>query len=361
MGSVRQMLMMVTKLFLLLNLVVDVYPMTEEELKILIHLHQEDGAPVDESGTAYILDHKNQAAADGINSSPYGSSWTTRPDSPCIEKDMFYDGYDLRNTQEKSAEACACACQDDEDCGFFTWEPSHHIKCHMKTGIGKKKYKSGTYSGSGNCCKNREKCGEHNLPCKDCGYHDCQESEKCKWSSGSGNGKWTPHGPYGVCKPRDEDKCGDNNRPCEYCGYYDCQESEKCKWSSGSGNGNDKWRPQGPYGVCKQRDEDKCGDDNLPCKDCGYYDCQESEKCKWSSGSGKGKWSPQGPYGVCKPKDPNCVCKGWDDGCWWGRTCDIHCYVDCPDKKQVAPNKCTSSLACDHWLKPLQNKKKSRK
>merc|ERR1739844_320513 len=264
MGSVKQMLMLVTKLFLLLNLVVDVYPMTEEELKIIIHLHQEDGGAVDESGTAYILDHKNQAAADGINSSPYGSSWTTRPDSPCIEKDMFYDGYDLRNTQEKSAEACACACQDDEDCGFFTWEPSHYIKCHMKTGIGKKKYKSGTYSGSGNCCKNREKCGEHNLPCKDCGYHDCQESEKCKWSSGSGNGKWTPHGPYGVCKPRDDRnkrKCG-FDKPCSHrdCTKKMCQQSTNCKW--------DAW-----HGCMDQ-------------KDCSRYDekmCLKANGCSWTT------------------------------------------------------------------------------
>merc|ERR1719369_1349309 len=44
--------------------------------------------------------------------------------------------------------------------------------------------------------------------------------------------------------------------------------------------------------------------------------------------------------------DPNCNCKGWDDGCWWGGRCDIHCHVDCPDKQQVAPNRCTSSVAC---------------
>ena len=72
-------MMLVTNLFLLLNLVVDVYSMTEEELKIIIHFHQDDSTAVDESGTDYIVDHKNQAAADGINSSPYGSSWTTRP------------------------------------------------------------------------------------------------------------------------------------------------------------------------------------------------------------------------------------------------------------------------------------------
>merc|ERR1719427_1187883 len=41
-------------------------------------------------------------------------------------------------------------------------------------------------------------------------------------------------------------KCGDYNHPCEDCGYHECKESEKCKWSSmGSGNRNDKWRPQG--------------------------------------------------------------------------------------------------------------------
>ena len=61
-----------------------------------------------------------------------------------------------------------------------------------------------------------DKCGEHNLPCEDCGYYDCQESHKCEWSrydgimpvrglkSGNENGKWTPRGPYGVCKPRGE-------------------------------------------------------------------------------------------------------------------------------------------------------------
>merc|ERR1719369_2647817 len=80
--------------------------------------------------------------------------------------------------------------------------------------------------------KDEEKCGEDNLPCEVCGYNDCKESEKCKWSSGSGNGKWTPIGPSGVCKPKDEDKCGENNRPCEDCGYYDCKESEKCQWFS---------------------------------------------------------------------------------------------------------------------------------
>ena len=44
-----------------------------------------------------------------------------------------------------------------------------------------------------------EKCGENNRPCEDCGYNDCKESEKCKWSSKSksGNSKWTP----GLCKP----------------------------------------------------------------------------------------------------------------------------------------------------------------
>merc|ERR1739844_447976 len=350
MGSVKQMLMLVTKLFLLLNLVVDVYPMTEEELKIIIHLHQEDGGAVDESGTDYILDHKNQAAADGINSSPYGSSWTTRPDSPCIEKDMSYDGpdlhmvweisaeacacacqdyedcsfftwngslcvmlssdkgkkkyrsgsfsgsrhccknrdspciekdmsydgHDLRLTWEASAEECACACQDDDRCGFFTWDRKdrnrHMMKCHLKTSIGKKKYKSGSYSGSVNCCKNRDECGDDNFPCENCGYYDCKESEKCKWSSGSGNGKWTPHGPYGVCKPRDEDKCGDNNLPCEDCGYYDCQESDKCKWSSGSGN--HKWSPQGPYGVCESR-ERSIGSCNWS------RDCQSYQSCKY--------------------------------------------------------------------------------
>merc|ERR1719430_1068209 len=123
--------MLVTKLFLLLNLVVDVYLMTEEELKIIIHFHQDNNsAAVDESGTDYILDHKNQAAANGIDSSPYGSSWTTRS----------------------------------------SWTRP-------------------------------DKCGDDNLPCEDCGYYDCQESDKCKWSSGSGNGndKWRPQGPYGVC------------------------------------------------------------------------------------------------------------------------------------------------------------------
>ena len=73
------MQMLVTKLFLLLNLVVGVYLMTEAEFKIIIHFHQDNNsAAVDESGTDYILDHKNQAAANGIDSSPYGSSWTTR-------------------------------------------------------------------------------------------------------------------------------------------------------------------------------------------------------------------------------------------------------------------------------------------
>merc|ERR1739844_653145 len=154
MGSVKQMLMLVIKLFLLLNLVVDVYPMTEEELKIIIHLHQEDGAAVDESGTDYILDHKNQAADDGINSSPYGSSWTTRPDSPCIEKDMSYDGPDLHMVWEKSAEASACACQDYEDCSFFTWNGSLCVM--LSSDKGKKKYRSGSFSGSRHCCKNRD-------------------------------------------------------------------------------------------------------------------------------------------------------------------------------------------------------------
>merc|ERR1739844_492252 len=208
MGSVRQMLMLVTKLFLLLNLVVAVYPMTEAEFKIIIHFHQDNNSAA-AAESDYIVDEDNQADANGVNSSPHGSSWTTRS----------------------------------------------------------------------------EKCGDYDRPCENCGYYDCKESEKCKWSSGSGNGKWTPHGPYGVCKPRDEDKCGDNNLPCKDCGYYDCQESEKCKRSSGVGNG--KWTPHGPYGFCKPRDEDKCED----CEDCGYYDCKESEHCKWSAGR------------VCKPRD----------------------------------------------------------
>ena len=37
--------------------------------------------------------------------------------------------------------------------------------------------------------------------------------------------------------------CGENARPCMYCGYFDCEDSEKCKWSI-----NKKQR-----GICKAK------------------------------------------------------------------------------------------------------------
>ena len=78
------------------------------------------------------------------------------PDLSCIERDMAYGGYDLRSTWEHSAEECACACQEDEDCSFFTWDRNDR-KCHMKTSRGKRKNNFDSYSGSVNCCKNRGK------------------------------------------------------------------------------------------------------------------------------------------------------------------------------------------------------------
>ena len=45
----------------------------------------------------------------------------------------------------------------------------------------------------------------------------------------------------------------------------------------------------------------KC--DDVQCEDCGYYDCKETKKCKWSSESGNSKFRAFGPYGVCRNEE----------------------------------------------------------
>merc|ERR1719431_794203 len=257
-------MMLVTKLFLLLNLVVAVYPMTEAEFKIIIHFHQDNNsAAAGESD--YIVDEDNQAATNGDNSSPYGSSWTTRSD----------------------------------------------------------------------------KCGDYNRPCEDCGYYDCKESEKCKWSSGSGNHKWSPQGPYGVCESRE--------RSIGSCNWSrDCQSYQSCKYIYDASCvclfGQCVVKPIPFMGIgtqCRQYTDCDCRDTPEFCF-CKHGTC---EKTRWECHEKR----DCARLSKCRNKD--CVCSG--------NLCEHHCDTD-QDCKDFHCNsalgytcKCENSL-CAYKQKPKE-------
>merc|ERR1719431_55411 len=144
-----------------------------------------------------------------------------------------------------------------------------------------------------------------------------------------------------ACEGRVSEKCGDYNRPCEDCGYYDCQESEKCKWSSmGSGNRNNKWRPQGPYGVCKPRDL-------LPCQ-------QLTPPCQPQKPPPRPIWpqphptwpQPHPTWPQPRPEVP-CRCRSAVNSCRKKGSCVVDCNSKCKDlKRGKVAGVCTSRTAC---------------
>merc|ERR1739844_502296 len=120
-----------------------------------------------------------------------------------------------------------------------------------------------------------------------------------------------------ACEGRVLEKCGDYNRPCEDCRYHECQESEKCKWSSWGGNRNDKWRPQGPYGFCKPRDP--------PCP-VGYFGdpcrCFDDNTRYYKKNVIKGEYNHQPSRAACRNScryHPKCYFWTWvKNSTTWG-------------------------------------------
>merc|ERR1739844_79048 len=217
MGSLKKML--VTKLFLLFNLILIVYPMTGgstgSEDRIILHIHQDNP----EDAGADI----NEVEAGGGETSSWTQSWTEDPSEP---KPTWTDRPSWTK-RPKWKTTMSWATRRPE----WTTRPSY---------------------------PKRPECGNRWPPCEECGQKECEKSGKCEWKY------WGSYG--GVCKPIG--KCGDYTRECEDCKEKDCEEAGKCVWK--------EYRP---HGTCLPL-KGSCGWD---CSKCKYkYVCERDDECRWN-------------------------------------------------------------------------------
>merc|ERR1739844_167538 len=162
-----------------------------------------------------------------------------------------------------------------------------------------------------------------------------------------------------ACEGRVLEKCGDYNRPCEDCRYHECQESEKCKWSSWGGNRNDKWRPQGPYGFCKPRDLSPCQQLTPPCQPQEPpprpiwpqpHPTWPQPHPTWPKPhptwpQPRPTW-PQ-PHPTWPHPEVTCRCRSAVNSCRKKGSCVVDCNTKCRDlKRGKVAGVCTSRTAC---------------
>merc|ERR1739844_830502 len=217
MGSLKKMI--VTKLFLLFNLILIVYPMTGgstgSEDRIILHIHQDNP---EDTGAAI-----NEVEAAGDETSSWTQSLTEDPSEP---KQTWTD----RPSWTKRP----------------NWKTTMSWKTRRPEWTTRPSYPK------------RPECGSWLTPCEKCGHTECEKSGYCYFD----------YGDYGlgVCKIKE---CGKHGQ-CEDCGQKECELSGKCQWVA-----------MRPWGTCvKQVKEGRCGWD---CSKCKYkYVCDRDHECRWN-------------------------------------------------------------------------------
>merc|ERR1712142_113560 len=104
----------------------------------------------------------------------------------------------------RSKEACACKCQDEYSCKFFTWNEYSRV-CHLKRYAyrtfrkGRYKDMKGSHSGYQGCCIKRPSCKDGHSKCKYWSkiIGECRK----KWMSGQQNQFCSGQQPAGHIVP----------------------------------------------------------------------------------------------------------------------------------------------------------------
>merc|ERR1739846_143887 len=252
MGSLKKMI--VTKLFLLFNLILIVYPMTGgstgSEDRIILHIHQDNP---EDTGAAI-----NEAEAAGDDSSSWTQSWTEDPSEP---KPTWTDRPSWTKRPKWKTKRPEWTTKPSypkrQECGRYgRCEDCKYADCKSSENC------AWDYPG---LCRRKE-CGKYGR-CEDCKRADCESSENCMWDY------------PGLCRRKE---CGSLDRPCEKCGHTECEKSGYCYLD---------YR----LGVCKTKEG--CGWD---CSKCKYkYACERDHYCRWNK---LGKGGPKCEIPV--PKNP---------------------------------------------------------
>merc|ERR1739844_431781 len=247
MGSLKKTI--VTKLILLFNLILIVYPMTGgstgSEDRIILHIHQDNP---EDTGAAI-----NEAEAAGDDSSSWTQSWTEDPSEP---KPTWTDRPSWTKRPKWKTRRPEWTTKPSypkrQECGKYgRSEDCKYADCKSSENC------AWDYPG---LCRRKE-CGSLDRPCEKCGHTECEKSGYCYLDY-----------RLGVCKIKE---CG--KPQCEECGRKECELSGRCQWKYSGTN----WGSDG--GVCKPKEG--CGWD---CSKCKYkYACERDHYCRWNK-LGKG-------------------------------------------------------------------------